>query len=51
MHASTACYEDSFTILYVDYVRTSKETCVHASTAGYKDSFTLLYVDYVRTSQ
>jgi hypothetical protein len=32
------CYEDSFTLLYVDDVRTSQET--PASTASYMDSFT-----------
>jgi hypothetical protein len=46
-----ACYGNSFTALYVDYVRTSQETRLGASTAGYEDSFTALYVDDVRTSQ
>jgi hypothetical protein len=44
-----ACYGDGFTLLYVDYIRTSQET--RASTACYWDSFTFLYVDDVRTSQ
>jgi hypothetical protein len=43
-------YRDSFTVLYVDDVRTSQETLL-AFTACYGDSFTLLYVYYVRTSQ
>jgi hypothetical protein len=42
---------DSFTLLYVDDVRTSQEAHLWASTASYGDSFTLLYVDDVRTSQ
>jgi hypothetical protein len=46
--ASTACYGDNFTFLYVD-VRTSQKT--RASTACYGDNFTFLYVDDVRTSQ
>jgi hypothetical protein len=46
--ASTTCYGDSFTILYVDEVRTSQETHVWASTTCYGDSFTVLYVDEVR---
>jgi hypothetical protein len=37
--------------LYVDYVRTSKETHLWASTACYWDSFTFSYVDDVCTSQ
>jgi hypothetical protein len=49
--ASTPCYGDSFTLLYVDDVRTSQETRIWASTPYYGDSFTLLYVDDVRTSQ
>jgi hypothetical protein len=47
--ASTACYGDSFTILYVVDVRTSQQT--HASTVSYGDNFTFLYVDDVRTPQ
>jgi hypothetical protein len=47
--ASTACYGDSFTFLYVDDVRTSQEA--RASTVSYGDSFTFLYVDDVCTSQ
>jgi hypothetical protein len=39
---------DSFTVLYVDGVRTSLEA--QSSTACYGDSFTVLYVDDVRTS-
>jgi hypothetical protein len=48
-YASTACYGDSFTFLYVDDVRTSQET--QAFIAYFGDSFTFLYVDDVRTSQ
>jgi hypothetical protein len=47
MWASTACYGDSFTFLYVDYVRTSLEA--QSSTACYGDGFTFLYVDDVLT--
>jgi hypothetical protein len=39
---------ESFTVLYVDDVRTSLEA--QAFTVCYRDSFTLLYVDDVRTS-
>jgi hypothetical protein len=46
-----ACYGDSFTFLYVDYVRTSRETHPWSSTACYGNNFTFLYVDYVRTSR
>jgi hypothetical protein len=46
-----ACYGNSFTVLYVDDVHTSQETCLWASTAFYGDSFDFLYVDDVRTSQ
>jgi hypothetical protein len=49
--ASTACYWDCFTSLYVDDVRTSEETHLWASTARYRDSFTSLYVVDVRTSE
>jgi hypothetical protein len=49
--ASKACYEDSFTFLYVDYVRASHGIYLWASTACYEDSFTFQYVDDVRTSQ
>jgi hypothetical protein len=35
--ASTTCYWESFTFLYIDDVRTSQEA--HASTACYWDSF------------
>jgi hypothetical protein len=49
LHASTACYWDSFTFLYVGDVRTSQEA--QTSTACYRDSFTCLYVGDVRTSQ
>jgi hypothetical protein len=44
-----SCYGDSFTLLYVDDVRTSQEACI--TTVCYGDSFTLLYVYGVRTSQ
>jgi hypothetical protein len=40
--ASTACYRDSFTILYVDGVRTSHKH-VRASVVCYGDSFTLAF--------
>jgi hypothetical protein len=45
--ASTPCYMDSFTYLYVDGVCTSHETPVGL----HRDSFTFLYVEYVRTSE
>jgi hypothetical protein len=51
LYASTAYYGDSFTILYVDDVRTSQETHLWSSTCYYRDSFNLLYVDDVSTSQ
>jgi hypothetical protein len=38
---STACYRDSFTLLYVADVRTSEETHPCASTVCYRDSYTL----------
>jgi hypothetical protein len=46
-----ACYEDSFTFLYVDHVRTSQETSLWDSKGCYGDSFTLLYVNDVLNSQ
>jgi hypothetical protein len=46
-----ACYGDNFTFLYVDDVRTSQDTHLWASTACYGDNFTFLYVDDVRISQ
>jgi hypothetical protein len=46
-----SCYGDSFTLLYVEDVRTSEKTWLHASTACYVDSFTFLYLDDVGTSQ
>jgi hypothetical protein len=49
--ASTACYGDSFTFLYLADVRTSQETYLCASTACYGHSFDLLYIADVRTSQ
>jgi hypothetical protein len=49
LRASTACYEDSFTLLCVDDVHTSQET--QDSTDCYGDSFALLCVDDVPTSQ
>jgi hypothetical protein len=42
---------ESFTLLYVDDVRTSQETNLWTITGCYGDSFTLTYADYVRTSQ
>jgi hypothetical protein len=45
MGIATSCYGDSFTIVFVDDVRTSQET------SCYGDSFTSVYVDGVRTSQ
>jgi hypothetical protein len=49
--ASTVCYGDIFTFLYVDDVRTSQETHLCSSTVCYKYVFTSFYVDYVRRSQ
>jgi hypothetical protein len=46
-----ACYGDSFTFLYIDYVETSQETHLQTSRACYGESFTSLYVGDVRTSQ
>jgi hypothetical protein len=40
IRASTTCYRNSFTFLYVD-LRTLQETHLWASTAGYGDSFTV----------
>jgi hypothetical protein len=48
---ATACYGDSFTFLYADDVRTSKEIHLWAYTACYGDCFIFLYVYDVRTSQ
>jgi hypothetical protein len=45
--ASVACYNDRFTFLYVDDVRTSLET--HTFTVHYGGSFTFIYVDDVHT--
>jgi hypothetical protein len=47
---STACYEDSCTFLYANYIRTAQETPLSAPTSCYGDSFTFLYID-VRTAQ
>jgi hypothetical protein len=47
-HASTACYGDGFTSLYLDDVLTSQETCLHGLLGN---RFTFLYVDDVRTSE
>jgi hypothetical protein len=47
---SMACYGDSFTVLYVDDVCTSKQTHLQAFTVFYRDNFTVLYVDDVCTS-
>jgi hypothetical protein len=41
---------DSFTILYVDDVRTSQETHIRAFTVCYGDSFTTSRVDDIHTS-
>jgi hypothetical protein len=49
--ASTACYGDNFTILYVNNGRTAQETHLWALTACYRDRFTFLYVDDARTAQ
>jgi 2-oxo-4-hydroxy-4-carboxy--5-ureidoimidazoline (OHCU) decarboxylase len=49
--ASTVCYGDSFTFVYVGAVRASQKTHIWASTACYGDSFTFVYVGDVRTSQ
>jgi hypothetical protein len=38
--AFTACFGDSFTLVYVDDARTSQET--HTSTAYYSDIFTFV---------
>jgi hypothetical protein len=43
--------QDSFTFIYADVVRTSRETHARASMACYGNSFTFLYVDDVHTSQ
>jgi hypothetical protein len=48
LRASTACYGERVTFLYIDDVRTSQEP--QASTVCYRDGVTFLYVD-VRTSQ
>jgi hypothetical protein len=48
--ATTVCYGDSFTLLYVDDIRTSQETPMGFRVC-YGDSFTLLYIDDIRTSQ
>jgi hypothetical protein len=42
-----ACYEDSFTCLYVDEDRTSQERHLWSATACYGDRFTFLYVNDV----
>jgi hypothetical protein len=42
---------DSYTVLYVDDVRTLQETHIWASTACYGNNFTSSYVDDVCTSQ
>jgi hypothetical protein len=41
--ASTACYGDSITLLYVDDVGTSKETHLRTSTTYYWYSFIFMY--------
>jgi hypothetical protein len=41
---------DSFTFLYVDDFRTSRERHLRASTACYEDSFIFLYADDICTS-
>jgi hypothetical protein len=50
LRASTACYAESFTFLYVIDVRTSQQTHLWACTACYVDSFTF-FVDDVRNSK
>jgi hypothetical protein len=45
---TTACYGDSFTLVYVDVVRISQEAWT--TTVRYLNSFTLQNVDDVRTS-
>jgi hypothetical protein len=45
-----ACYGNSITFLYVDYIRTSQETHLWVSTVCYGDSITFIYADDVRTS-
>jgi hypothetical protein len=47
LQASTACYWDSFTLLYVDDVRTSQET--QDFTACYWDSFTYFHFTQKKT--
>jgi hypothetical protein len=48
--ASTACYRDRVTFLYVDGVRTWQETHLRAFSASYRYSL-FLYIDDVRTWQ
>jgi hypothetical protein len=45
LYASTACYRDSFTLLYVDDVRTAQETRLWTSTGCYRDIFSCSYVE------
>jgi hypothetical protein len=47
----TACYGDSFTLIYVGDIRTSQETHLWVRTACYGDSFTLIYVGNIHASQ
>jgi hypothetical protein len=49
LRASTACYGDRYTFLYVDDVRTSQETHLRGSTAFYGDRFTYLLEDCNQT--
>jgi hypothetical protein len=46
-----AFYWNTFTFLYADDIRTSREIYMRTSTVSYGDSFMFLYVDDVRTSQ
>jgi hypothetical protein len=38
-------------LIYVDYDRTTQETCLWASTLSYGDKLNFLYIDDVRISQ
>jgi hypothetical protein len=50
LRTSTAYCKESFTCLYVDDVRTSKETNLGSSVVCYADSSIFLCIDGVRTS-
>jgi hypothetical protein len=51
LQASTNCYGDCLTFLYIEDVGTSQETHVWTYIACYKDSFTFSHIEDVRTSQ